>query len=81
MRENFEILIATLAAVVLVHLVGMAFASDRVPAFVRNCGVWAWYLRKVFGYTHETLSSAIATRSVRLQGVIGLMATVFAVYA
>jgi hypothetical protein len=58
----------------------MAFAPARVLSFVKNSRAWTWYLNKVFGFTHETLSGAVAARWVCMQGLIGMVVTILAIY-
>ncbi|UVM36658.1 hypothetical protein LOY28_18265 [Pseudomonas sp. B21-017] len=58
----------------------MAFAPERVLAYVQQSRIWMWYMKTIFSITSESLGSKTAVRWVRIQGGIGLIAALLAQY-
>jgi hypothetical protein len=58
----------------------MAFAPERVLAYVRQSHIWMWYMKTMFSITSESLGGKTAVRWVRIQGRIGLVAGLLAQY-
>jgi hypothetical protein len=59
----------------------MAFMPGRVLGYAMTSRIWMWYLGKVFNVTRDVLSRETTMRWVQIQGAIGLIAALLALYA
>lgn len=59
----------------------MALAPTRVVRYATTSRVWLWYLTKVLCMTPERLATSGVAKWIRIQGIVGLLASLLALYA
>jgi hypothetical protein len=70
-----------LIIVALIVATGMAFMPRHVLNYIKSSRAWTWYLRTMFNIAPESLERPVVIRIVRIQGGIGLIAALIAMYA